>query len=211
MEFWNLFSIGPAGGIDVTFSEIIQRLRNHHHTAMRRDESAQVSLVPAAVLVPLIERSEGCTVLMTRRAEHLLHHPGQVSFPGGHMENADISPTETALRETEEEIGLSRDHIDVLGPLDDYVTTSGFLVHPIVGRVRPPFMLSLDEREVADAFEVPLSFILDHRNHRQRSQQFPDGRRRSFYEMPFGDHVIWGATAGILVNLWEILRETCVS
>jgi 8-oxo-dGTP pyrophosphatase MutT (NUDIX family) len=164
------------------------------------------SLVPAAVLVPLVERPEGYTVLLTRRTDHLANHAGQVSFPGGRIEKSDNDPAQAALRETEEEIGLGRAHIDLIGRLDDYVTGTGFRVVPVVGLVRPPFALAPDPFEVAEAFEVPLAFILDPANH-QRCSRTDKGRERHFYAMPYERHYIWGATAGILVNLYEVLAD----
>jgi 8-oxo-dGTP pyrophosphatase MutT (NUDIX family) len=164
-------------------------------------------LVQAAVLVPLVERPDGLTVMLTQRTDHLATHPGQVSFPGGHIEPDDASPEAAALRETEEEVGLERRHVEVLGRLDPYLTRTGFQVTPVVALVRPPFDISADPEEVADVFEVPLSFFLDPANH-QRHSRIYQGRRRPFYALPYGDHYIWGATAGMLVNLYEFLVRT---
>jgi 8-oxo-dGTP pyrophosphatase MutT (NUDIX family) len=163
-------------------------------------------LKPAAVLVPLIERPGGLTVLFTQRTSHLAHHAGQVSFPGGHIEPDDGGPTETALRETEEEVGLDRHHVDVIGHLDTYVTRTGFVVTPVVGVVRPPFALKPDAHEVAEVFEVPLAYLLDPANHRRCSAEF-DNTTRHFYAIPYGRHFIWGATAGMLMNLYQILSS----
>ncbi len=161
-------------------------------------------LVPAAVLVPLVERPEGMTVLLTQRTAHLSHHAGQVSFPGGRIEEADADALAAALRETEEEIGLGRSRVDHLGWLDDYITGTGFRITPAVGVLRPPLALTPDPFEVADIFEVPLSFILDPANH-QRHSRFVDGRDRPYYAIPYEDRFIWGATAGMLINLFEVL------
>lgn len=161
-------------------------------------------LKPAAVLVPLVARREGVTVLLTRRTAHLAHHAGQISFPGGHIEPEDGGPIETALRETEEEIGLDRRHVEVIGRLDTYVTRTGFVVTPVVAIVHPPFALAIDEFEVDEVFEVPLSFLLDPANHRRCSAEF-EGVTRHFYAMPYNDHFIWGATAGMLINLYQFL------
>ncbi len=160
----------------------------------------------AAVLVPLVERAEGVTVLFTLRTSTLTAHAGQISFPGGRREPEDRSPDDTALRETEEEIGLSRDRIEVVGQLDTYVTRTGFRVTPVVGLVRPPFALDPDPTEVEEVFEVPLSFILDPANPQRHSRTFM-GAERYFYAFPYQQRYIWGATAGMLVNLRDVLRE----
>ena len=163
-------------------------------------------LKPAAVLVPLIDRRDGLTVLFTQRTAHLAHHAGQVSFPGGHIERDDSGPVATALRETEEEVGIPRDRVDVLGFLDAYVTRTGFVVTPVVGRVQPPFTVNADPHEVAEVFEVPLRFLMDPANHRKCSAEF-EGVSRHFYAMPYGDYFIWGAPAGMLINLYEFLNR----
>lgn len=161
-------------------------------------------LRPAAVLVPVIDRAEGLSVLLTRRTDHLHHHPGQISFPGGRVEKTDVSPVMTALRETEEEIGLSSDRVELLGELADYCTGTGFRVTPVVGLVHPPFALSLDDFEVAEVFEVPLAFVLDPSN-RQRHRTLYQGQMREYYAIPYGKYFIWGATAGILVQMSRYL------
>ncbi len=179
-------------------------------TAERGDHALNLDMMPdlplkaAAVLVPLIERPDGLTVLFTQRTSHLAHHAGQVSFPGGHIEPDDGGPAETALRETEEEVGLDRRHVEIVGRLDTYVTRTGFVVTPVVGLVRPPFTLRPDPHEVAEIFEVPLAFLLDRRNHERCSAEF-EGRTRFFWAMPYGRHFIWGATAGMVINLCDIL------
>ena len=160
---------------------------------------------PAAVLVPVVVRDTEPTVLLTRRTDHLHHHPGQISFPGGRVEDADTSPIDTALRETEEEIGLDRRHIELIGTLPDYLTGTGFRVTPVVGLVTPPFELTLDAFEVAEAFEVPLSHFLDPANHEQHSIVH-EGRVRQFHAMPYQGYFIWGATAGIIMSLYRVLR-----
>ena len=161
--------------------------------------------VKASVLVPLVARAEGLTMLLTRRTAHLSKHPGQVSFPGGRAEISDASAIDTALRETQEEVGLDRRHIDVLGTLPDYWTGTGYLVTPVVGLVTPPFELHADPSEVAEIFEVPLQFLMDGLNHQRLSVQLPTGRR-VFYAMPYERFFIWGATAGMLRNLFHFLR-----
>jgi 8-oxo-dGTP pyrophosphatase MutT (NUDIX family) len=164
-------------------------------------------LTPAAVLVPLVERPSGLTVLLTQRTAHLSSHAGQVSFPGGRTEDSDVSPVDTALRETEEEIGLARAHVEIVGTLPDHVTASAFIVTPVVGLVKPPFDLEAESNEVAEIFEVPLAFLMDGMHHQRMSFELPDGAgRRSFYAMPYERFFIWGATAGMLRNLFHLLR-----
>ncbi len=161
----------------------------------------------AAVLVPIVERPEGLTVLLTQRTAHLNNHAGQISFPGGSAEELDSSAIETALRETEEEIGLSRRHVEIVGVLPDHVTASSYLVTPVVGLVTPPFSLTAESNEVAEIFEVPLAFLMDGANHQRMSFELPQGAgRRSFYAMPYERFFIWGATAGMLRNLFHLLR-----
>ena len=163
------------------------------------------ALRPAAVLVPLVARPEGMTVLLTQRTAHLSAHAGQISFPGGRVEEQDVDAVATALRETEEEIGLSREWVSVIGRLDTYVTGTGFEITPIVGIITPGYTLTLDAFEVAEAFEVPLSYILDRRNH-NRQERESAGRTRVFFVLPYQGRNIWGATAGMLVNLADVLN-----
>ncbi len=164
-------------------------------------------MTAAAVLVPLVAREEGLTVLLTQRTAHLIHHGGQISFPGGRIENEDPDPEAAALRETEEEIGLPREKIDVIGRLDDYTTVTGFHIVPVVGLLHPPLHFNPDEFEVAEIFEVPLSFIMDPANHQRHSRLMPSGEKRWYYALPFEERYIWGATAGMLVNLYEVLSD----
>ncbi|WP_199538613.1 MULTISPECIES: CoA pyrophosphatase [unclassified Duganella] len=160
---------------------------------------------PASVLIPLVLREGGLTILLTQRTAHLTDHGGQISFPGGRAEDYDSDAVDTALRESEEEIGLARRHVDVLGTLPKYLTGTGYCVTPVVGLIAPPFELTADPSEVAEIFEVPLAFLMDGLNHQRLSVQLPGGRR-SFYAMPYGDYYIWGATAGMLRNLFHFLR-----
>lgn len=161
------------------------------------------SLRSAAVLVPLVARSD-MTVLLTRRADHLQHHPGQISFPGGRVEPSDSSPVEAALRETQEEVGLGASCIELLGELPEYLTGTGFRITPVVGLVHPPFELKVDPSEVAEAFEVPLQFLLDPANHHLQSLEH-EGNMRYFHAMPYEERYIWGATAAMLKSLYEFL------
>ncbi|HEX7005547.1 MAG TPA: CoA pyrophosphatase [Alphaproteobacteria bacterium] len=161
-------------------------------------------LTPAAVLVPLIDRG-ALTILLTQRTQHLDAHAGQISFPGGRVEPGDPDPVAAALRETEEEVGIPPDLVEVIGRLDDYITGTGFRVVPVVGVVRPPFQIKPDPFEVADVFEVPLDFVLDPANHEQHSR-IVNGIERRYYVLPYEGRYIWGATAGMLINLYEVLR-----
>ena len=162
-------------------------------------------LTEAAVLLPIVLRDTGPTLLFTQRTAHLNAHAGQISFPGGRMETYDASPIETALRETEEEVGIDRGHIDVIGTLPEYRTGTGFRVTPVVGIVKPPFDVKADPFEVAEVFEVPLSFLMDGMHHQRRTAEFITGNR-TFYVMPYERFFIWGATAGMLRNLFHFLR-----
>jgi 8-oxo-dGTP pyrophosphatase MutT (NUDIX family) len=156
---------------------------------------------PAAVLIPVVDHPQP-TVLLTQRSAHLNDHAGQISFPGGKIDATDASPLDTALREAEEEIGLGREFVDPIGYLDLYGTSFGFRILPTVARVTPGFKLRVNHAEVDDAFEVPLSFLMDPANHQVHSREFR-GVERSYYAMPFAEHYIWGATAGILRVLYE--------
>ncbi len=163
-------------------------------------------LRPAAVLIALVERPGGTRLVLTRRAAHLKAHGGQVSLPGGRMEPEDVSAVATALRESEEEIGLPPAGVHVLGGLRAYDTVTGFRIHPVVGWVTAPPVWRADPTEVASIFEVPLDFVLEPANHRKDSY-LRDGHRRHFYVLPHADYYIWGATAGILVNFARLLRS----
>lgn len=166
------------------------------------DRPRVAELTPAAVLVPLIERPHGFTVLLTQRTDHLHDHAGQISFPGGRVELFDKNAVDTALRETEEEISLARHFAQVIGLLDTYETATGYFVTPVVAFVTTGFVLRPDAYEVAEVFEIPLSFILDPKNHRTESVVI-GGQRRTFYVFKYKGWVIWGATAGMLMNLFR--------
>jgi 8-oxo-dGTP pyrophosphatase MutT (NUDIX family) len=156
---------------------------------------------PAAVLVPIVERAEPM-VLLTQRTAHLKDHAGQISFPGGKIEASDATPAAAALREACEEIGLPPRLVEPVGYLDLYMTTLGYRIVPTIARVTPDFDLKLNRDEVDDAFEVPLAFLMTPGNHKLHSRDW-NGMKRTFYAMPFGERYIWGATAGILRNLYE--------
>ena len=164
------------------------------------------NLIPAAVLIPVVNREDELKVLFTRRAANLAQHAGQISFPGGHIEESDNEPIDAALRETEEEVGLPRHHIDVIGQLENYISRTGFEITPIVGVIEPPFTVVPQPSEVAEVFEVPLSFLLNPENHHRHTREI-SGENREFYAMPYGEYYIWGVTAGILVNLYEYLSS----
>jgi 8-oxo-dGTP pyrophosphatase MutT (NUDIX family) len=166
---------------------------------------AAATRVPAAVLLGLVPRSEGPTVLLTQRTAHLKDHAGQISLPGGRLEPGE-DPVAAALREADEEIGLSADRVEVLGELRPYLTGTGFRIHPVVGWVDPPERFTTDPFEVEELFELPLGFVMDPANHRQDSYE-RNGRRRRFYVLPYAGRYIWGATAGILVNFARVLRQ----
>jgi 8-oxo-dGTP pyrophosphatase MutT (NUDIX family) len=159
---------------------------------------------PAAVLVPLIEHEAGLTVLLTRRADSLRAHTGQVAFPGGRCDPGE-TPWEAALREAREEIGLESDYVSLAGLSTRYQTLSGFDITPVVGFVRPGFTLKANPDEVADIFETPFAFLMDPGNHERHVREQPGGMRRHFYAMPYEQRKIWGITAGMLRILYERL------
>lgn len=171
---------------------------------LNQDMHPPLPLVSAAVLVPIVTHPEGLTVLFTTRTPHLSAHAGQVSFPGGRVDPGDIDESAAALREAEEEVGLRPAQVRLIGRLDTYVTRTGFRIHPLVGLVAPPLDLRPDPHEVADVFEVPLDFLIDPANRRRDSRIYQE-RERFFWAIPYEDRYIWGATAGMVVNLSEIL------
>jgi 8-oxo-dGTP pyrophosphatase MutT (NUDIX family) len=175
---------------------------------------SQRNLLPASVLVPLVQRADGLRVLLTRRTDHLRDHAGQISFPGGRVEDIDADAVATALREAQEEVGLPRDVVDVIGQLPHYTTVTNFDVTPVVALVQPPFALQLDSFEVAEAFEVPLQFLMTPAHHHRHEFEL-QGQRRHFLSMPWQGldehgqprrYFIWGATAAMLRNLYGFLR-----
>jgi len=162
-------------------------------------------ITPASVLVPIVAHVAGLTVLFTQRTTHLKAHAGQVAFPGGRAEPGDATPEFTALRESQEEIGLAPERVEILARLPDYITRTGYRVTPVVGLLAPPLELAPDPGEVQRVFEVPLAFLLDPRNHRRQTREL-NGRTVGFYEMTFEQSpIIWGATAGMVVNLYRRL------
>jgi 8-oxo-dGTP pyrophosphatase MutT (NUDIX family) len=161
----------------------------------------ELPIRPAAVLIPVIDHPEP-TVLLTQRSAHLNEHAGQISFPGGKIEATDASPLDAALREAEEEVGLTREFVDPIGYLDLYGTSFGFRILPTVARVKPGFRLRISPAEVDEAFEVPLAFLMNPAKHELHTKEFR-GIERIYYAMPYGERYIWGATAGILRVLYE--------
>jgi 8-oxo-dGTP pyrophosphatase MutT (NUDIX family) len=177
---------------------------DHSHDFPNEPETAPGSAKPAAVLVPVVLRPTEISLLFTQRATGLRSHAGQISFPGGRIDESDGSAVEAALREAEEEIGLDRRLVEPLGYLDAYLSSTGYLVTPVVASLPAAFTLTLNPVEVAETFEVPLRFLMDAVNHQIHSREWR-GRMRRYYAMPFGERYIWGVTAGIIRNLYERL------
>ncbi len=162
--------------------------------------------IPAAVLVPLIEREAGLAVLLTERATTLKDHAGQISFPGGRIESTDADAWQAALREAHEEIGLAPHCVEFAGYLPDHLVVTGFRVTPVVAFVDPGYVLSLDAAEVHDAFEVPMDFIFDAANHTSRIRKI-GGVSLEMFDIPYGGRTIWGATASMLMTLRRLMQE----
>ena len=211
--------LGPIGDYDFTVQELrrlaAERLEQEIHPSAHElhrpsgrgdhDLNPGIALRPlrsAAVLVGIVERAGGARVVLTQRAEQLAIHAGQISLPGGKVDDADPGPVEAALRESREEIGLPRDLVSVIGMLDTYQTGTGYRILPVVGLVSDAFEARPEPREVAEVFEVPLAFLMNPDNHQRHSREW-QGARRYFYAMPYEHHYIWGATAGILRNLYD--------
>jgi 8-oxo-dGTP pyrophosphatase MutT (NUDIX family) len=188
----------PPGLID---PNIVPKTGDEGNDRMLEIVAREQPVRPAAVLIPVVDHPQP-TVLLTQRSPHLNNHAGQISFPGGKIDATDASPLDAALREAEEEVGLTREFVEPVGYLDLYGTAFGFRILPTVARVKPGFKLKLNASEVDDAFEVPLAFLMNPENHQIHSKEFR-GMERSYYAMPFAERYIWGATAGILRVLYE--------
>lgn len=193
---------GTAPGGD-PFAHLVRGRSADEIEAVRRLMPREFSR--AAVLVPIVDHPDGLTVLLTQRASHLKNHPGQISFPGGRTESGDEGPVATALRETEEEIGLARAHVTPVGYLGDHIVISGYVVTPVVAFVRPGFSLRLDVTEVDEVFEVPLAFVLDPAHHVARERHYA-GYTFTAFDIPYEGRNIWGATASMLVSLRRMLE-----
>jgi len=180
------------------------------HNIYRPDadyHTSELPLKPAAVLIPLVDRTGGMTVLLTKRAQHLKTHSGQVSFPGGKCEPEDADAMTTALRETEEEVGIAQSHIKILGAMEDYETVTGYVITPVVGIISPDYRLFLDEGEVEEAFELPLDYILNEENHELQSRVWNE-QERHYYVLMNDKHHVWGATAAMLVRFAKLVNGT---
>ncbi len=184
---------------------IIPKRGDHESDPVMEKIASIRPIRPAAVLVPIIAREQPM-VLLTMRAAHLRDHSGQVSFPGGKIDSTDDSPASTALREAEEEIGLSRRAAKPIGYLDVYMTTLGFRIVPVIARLEMDFQLALNKAEADAVFEVPLAFVMDQANHQRHSREW-QGITRYYYAIPYGERYIWGVTAGILRNLYDRLYK----
>lgn len=193
---------------DTASREALERLSSHFNGDLPHDlRNFDKPFRSAAVLLPLVEREQGMTVLLTRRTDTLPEHPGQVAFPGGRVEDHDDGVLDAALRETEEEIGLPRYLVEPVGYLRPYLTITGYTVIPVVGFVAPDMPdLVPDPTEVADIFEVPLEFLMNRDNHQTETREFR-GRDVTYYVIPFEGYTIWGATAAMLVDFIDMLHD----
>jgi 8-oxo-dGTP pyrophosphatase MutT (NUDIX family) len=200
LEPWVVAHLHPLSDYDPVLHRVRSDFDLNPHMATG---SAEVELISAAVLIALVERPEGMSVILTRRADTLSRHSGQIALPGGRIEPGE-TPWAAALREAHEEIALDPAFVRVAGISDPYRTVTGFEVVPVVGFVQPGFVLQASEGEVAEIFETPFGFLMDPANHQKRMQDAPGGRR-CFYAMPYGERFIWGATAGMLRSLYERL------
>ena len=180
------------------------RPKNHRSGDKYTKTENRTDLTRAAVLVPIITRDNGLQVLLTKRAENLKNHAGQISFPGGSVDETDLDAQHTALRETKEEVGLDPSHIEIIGELDQYIVGTGYLVNPIIGLIRPPFKLVRQKDEVAEIFEVPLDFLVAQKNFKRYAREF-NGSVHHHFSITWQNYFIWGATAGMLRNLSQRL------
>jgi 8-oxo-dGTP pyrophosphatase MutT (NUDIX family) len=204
------FAAKPYSAADFRLRAVAERVEDdgeygdHRFNPQHGPLIRRTDLRDAAVLVPVVDHGDEATVILTKRAEKLRNHSGQVAFPGGRIDPIDPTPEHAALRETMEEIGLDADHIEIIGRIPDYVAGSGYRIAPVLGIVRPGFQLTINEHEVDAAFEVPLRFLMDPANHRRDSRMWDD-KEWFYYDMPYGGRRIWGVTAGIIRTLYERL------
>jgi 8-oxo-dGTP pyrophosphatase MutT (NUDIX family) len=203
------FAAKPYSAADFRIRVAAERVEDgeygdHRFNPQHRGLIPWAELRDAAVLIPVVDHGDEATVILTKRAEKLRNHSGQVAFPGGRIDPTDRSPEHAALRETMEEIGLDAGHIEVIGRIPDYVAGSGYRIAPVLGIVRPGFHLTINEHEVDAAFEVPLRFLMDPTNHKRDSRMWDD-KEWFYYDMPYGGRRIWGVTAGIIRTLYERL------
>ena len=170
-------------------------------------EGEVTTLKDAAVLIPIVDRGDEATVILTQRTSHLPSHAGQIAFPGGKVDEGDVSPQGAALREADEEIGLASQFVDTFGLLRPYISSTGYRIFPVLSTVRSGFDLVPNPCEVDEIFEVPLRFLMDPANHQKKSAEWR-GKTRHYFAMPYEDHYIWGVTAGILRNLYETVYHS---
>lgn len=181
-----------------------ERCLNLHPIQQVQELPQAEEATAAAVLIPVVNRPAGLTVLLTQRTAHLRDHAGQISFPGGRCEPTDLDVVDTALRESREEVGILPGQVSVLAVLPEYWTSTGFRVTPVLGLVTPPLNLQLDDFEVAEVFEPPLAFFLDATNYRREAREYR-GQQRHYWAVPWRNYFIWGATAGMFVSLRQSL------
>jgi 8-oxo-dGTP pyrophosphatase MutT (NUDIX family) len=203
--------VSPVPTANLTQDWIVERLSRalapaHDEDFVLYRHPPEKQPIPAAVLVPLVNQPHGLTVMLTQRTAHLYDHAGQISFPGGRVDPGDVNRVATALREAEEETGLPRDSVAIIGTLPEFDIQTGFRVTPVVGWIEPPIALAPDPFEVAEVFEVPLAFLLNPAHHRRHSDVV-NGRQRNYYSMPYEGRNIWGATAGMLYSLYRALKH----
>ncbi len=207
-KFRDLFD-GPDKISHEYFEMLTNDVLTRHHHPLAKVEKDKAKLNPSAVLVPICYSNNEVKILLTKRLDNLKDHAGQISFPGGKIEKNDTSPIETALREANEEVGLRSDDVNILGNLDVYITGTGFRIMPIVSVVSDYSYLKANQNEVDEIFFLPLEFLMDAKNHKKESATYEVNNKKyeyDYYVLPYKDYNIWGATAGMLINLYQILK-----